>query len=85
MVKAAIGVFGAKQKMLLVKNLLVSACVCHLTVKKSYIAKEVPPLNVFFPTAEEIGGVYAQIHASCEVEDNREHLRKEQLHRKEIC
>ena len=47
--------------------------------------KEVPSLYVFFPTAEQIPGVYALIHVSCEVDDNRQHLANDQPHSNKIC
>ena len=66
------------------KRLSVSVC---LPVRGNEIQshEEVPPLYVFFPTTESILDVHALIHASCEVEDNREHLGSQQPHRDEIC
>jgi len=46
--------------------------------------EDVPSLYVFFPTAEKVRDVYALIHASCEVEDNRQHLANHQPHQDEI-
>ncbi|MDD9868851.1 MAG: DUF3883 domain-containing protein [Gammaproteobacteria bacterium] len=47
--------------------------------------EEVPWLYVFFPTAEQIPDVYALIHVSCEVDDNRQHLASDQPHSDKIC
>jgi len=47
--------------------------------------EEIPRLHVFFPTAEQIPNVHALIHASCEVEDNRQHLATHQPHQGELC
>jgi len=47
--------------------------------------EEESQLYVFFPTDERIPDVYALLHVSCEVEDNRQHLASHQLHQNEIC
>jgi len=47
--------------------------------------EDAPWLHVFFPTAEQIPNVHALIHASCEVEDNRQHLATHQPHQDELC
>ena len=64
----------------------ISVSVCLPVVDKDIRpCEEVPPLSVFFPTAESVPGVHALLHASCEVDDNRQHLGIEQPHCKEIC
>ena len=66
------------------KCLSVRVCLPIVDGKISCL-KEVPRLYVFFPTAESVPGIHALIHASCEVEDNRQHLANQQPHQDEIC
>ncbi|MGR3914999.1 MAG: DUF3883 domain-containing protein [Gammaproteobacteria bacterium] len=66
------------------KQLSVSVCLPVID-QEVWHCEEVPFLNVFFPTAEQIANVYALVHVSCEVESNRRHLASRQKHEAEIC
>ena len=66
----------------------ISAGVCLPLDKERKISscKKGEPLRVFFPTEDQIEGVRALIHASCEVESNRKHLSDaERPDRDSIC
>jgi len=77
-------VWDDKKKVEGEKRLSVRMCLPVVDGKIDCI-EDVPRLYVFFPTAEQVPDVYALIHVSCEVEDNRQHLANLQIHQDEIC
>jgi len=66
------------------KQLSVSVCLPVID-QEVWHCEEVPFLNVFFPTAEQITNVHALVHVSCEVESNRQRLASRQTHEAAIC
>ncbi len=66
------------------KKLSVAVCLPLVAGKINACDKPLP-LSVFFPTKVQVDGVYALLHASCEVEDNRKHLAGRQPNGDEIC